>query len=191
MAKEGALIKAETRTYASVTFQNLFRMYERLAGMTGTALSSEEEFYTVYGLEVVAVPTNKPVARRDFDDLVFQTAAGKYRAVARAVKEKHLAGQPVLVGTVSIEDNEVVSRCLTDASVPHEVLNYLPFAALRDRATERYLMQDYTIRILPSAATLPALSKCNPHSRVRPKKRVFAMSPSRSGWVVCTSPTET
>ena len=122
-AKEGALIKAETRTYASVTFQNLFRMYERLAGMTGTALSSEEEFYTVYGLEVVAVPTNKPVARRDFDDLVFQTAAGKYRAVARAVKEKHLAGQPVLVGTVSIEDNEVVSRCLTDASVPHEVLN--------------------------------------------------------------------
>ncbi|MDE2173561.1 MAG: preprotein translocase subunit SecA [Patescibacteria group bacterium] len=122
-AKEGVKVKEETRTYASVTFQNLFRMYERLAGMTGTALSSEEEFYTVYELEVVAVPTNKPVARKDYDDLVFQTASGKYRAVARAVKEHHAKGQPVLVGTVSIEDNEVVSKYLADAGVPHEVLN--------------------------------------------------------------------
>ncbi len=122
-AKEGVMVKEETRTYASVTFQNLFRMYERLAGMTGTALSSEEEFYSVYALEVVAVPTNKPVARKDFDDLVFQTAAGKYRAVARAVKECHERGQPVLVGTVSIEDNEVVSAYLRDAGTPHEVLN--------------------------------------------------------------------
>ncbi len=86
-AKEGVLVHEETRTYASVTFQNLFRMYERLAGMTGTALSSEEEFYTVYGLDVVVVPTNKPSRRKDYDDLIFQTAAGKYRAVARAVKE--------------------------------------------------------------------------------------------------------
>ncbi len=122
-AKEGVKIQAETRTYATVTFQNLFRMYERLAGMTGTALSSEEEFYTVYGLEVVAVPTNKPSARKDFDDLIFQTAAGKYRAVARAVKERHEKGQPILVGTVSIEDNETVSVYLHDAGVPHEVLN--------------------------------------------------------------------
>ena len=122
-AKEGAAIKAETRTYASVTFQNLFRMYDTLAGMTGTALSSEEEFYSVYGLEVVAVPTNKPLARKDLDDLIFQTAAGKYRALTRAVKERYEKGQPVLVGTVSIEDNEVVSRYLEDAGVPHEVLN--------------------------------------------------------------------
>ena len=122
-AKEGVLVKAETRTYASVTFQNLFRMYGQLAGMTGTALSSEEEFYTVYGLEVVAVPTNKPVARQDHNDLIFQTAVGKYHAVTRAIKERHEKGQPVLVGTVSIEDNEVVSRYLTDAGVPHEVLN--------------------------------------------------------------------
>ncbi|MFI5260395.1 MAG: preprotein translocase subunit SecA [Candidatus Paceibacteria bacterium] len=122
-AKEGVAIKEETRTYATVTFQNLFRMYERLSGMTGTALSSEEEFYTVYGLEVVAVPTNKPVARKDFDDLIFQTATGKYRAVARAVKERHLKGQPVLVGTVSIEDNEIVSAFLAKENVPHEVLN--------------------------------------------------------------------
>ena len=122
-AKEGVSVREETRTYATVTFQNLFRMYERLAGMTGTALSSEEEFYTVYGLEVIVVPTNNPVARKDYDDLIFQTAAGKYRAVARDVKERHLQGQPVLVGTVSIEDNEIVSEYLSRENVPHEVLN--------------------------------------------------------------------
>lgn len=122
-AKEGARVREETRTYATVTFQNLFRMYERLAGMTGTALSSEEEFYTVYKLEVVVVPTNKPTARKDYDDLIFQTAAGKYRAVARAVKERHEKGQPVLIGTVSIEDNEVVSDYLAKDGIPHEVLN--------------------------------------------------------------------
>jgi len=122
-AKEGVKIQEETRTYATVTFQNLFRMYERLAGMTGTALSSEEEFYTVYKLDVVVVPTNRPTARKDHDDLIFQTSAGKYRAVARAVKERHTKGQPVLVGTVSIEDNETVSVFLTKEGVPHEVLN--------------------------------------------------------------------
>ncbi len=122
-AKEGVKIQEETRTYASVTFQNLFRMYERLAGMTGTALSSEEEFYTVYKLEVVVVPTNKPSMRRDYDDLIFQTAAGKYRSVAREVAKRHEKGQPVLVGTVSIEDNEIVSEYLAKEGVPHEVLN--------------------------------------------------------------------
>ena len=122
-AKEGVAIKKETRTYASVTFQNFFRMYEGLAGMTGTGLSSEEEFYTVYKLEVVAVPTNRPIARRDLDDLIFQTNTGKYKALARRVKELHQKGQPVLVGTVSIEDNEVVSRALSDEGIPHEVLN--------------------------------------------------------------------
>jgi len=122
-AKEGVKIQEETRTYATVTFQNLFRMYERLSGMTGTALSSEEEFYTVYKLDVVVVPTNKPTARKDHDDLIFQTAAGKYRAVARAVKARNVKGQPVLVGTVSIEDNEMVSSYLTNEGVPHEILN--------------------------------------------------------------------
>ncbi|HVB19863.1 MAG TPA: preprotein translocase subunit SecA [Candidatus Paceibacterota bacterium] len=122
-AKEGVKVQAETRTYATVTFQNLFRMYDRLAGMTGTALSSEEEFYSVYRLEVVVVPTNKPTARKDYDDLVFQTAVGKYRAVARQVLERYRKKQPVLVGTVSIEDNETVSAYLTNEGVPHEVLN--------------------------------------------------------------------
>lgn len=122
-AKEGVRVQEETRTYATVTFQNLFRMYERLAGMTGTGLSSEEEFYTVYKLEVVVVPTNNPPRRKDYDDLIFQTLAGKYRAVARQVAERHKKGQPVLVGTVSIEDNEAVSAYLIQEGVPHEVLN--------------------------------------------------------------------
>ncbi|HVX90796.1 MAG TPA: preprotein translocase subunit SecA [Candidatus Paceibacterota bacterium] len=122
-AKEGVPVKKETRTYASVTFQNYFRMYERIAGMTGTALSSEEEFFTVYGLDVVVVPTHRPVARIDHNDLIFQNAKGKYLAVAREVARLHEKGQPVLVGTVSIEDNDVVSTYLTEAGISHEVLN--------------------------------------------------------------------
>ncbi|MES2668674.1 MAG: preprotein translocase subunit SecA [Patescibacteria group bacterium] len=122
-AKEGVPIQKETRTYASVTFQNYFRMYEKVAGMTGTGLSSEEEFYTVYGLEVVQVPTHRPIARKDYDDLIFQNLVGKYRALAAHVKEINEKGQPVLIGTVSIEDNEVVSEALRKAGIPHEVLN--------------------------------------------------------------------
>ncbi len=122
-AKEGVPVQKETRTYASVTFQNLFRMYDRLSGMTGTALSSEEEFYTVYGLDVVVVPTNRGVKRIDHDDHIFQTAKGKYEALTEEVKLLSAKGQPVLVGTVSIEDNEVISQYFTDAKIPHEVLN--------------------------------------------------------------------
>ncbi len=122
-AKEGVPIQKETRTYASVTFQNYFRMYEGLAGMTGTGVSSEEEFYTVYGLDVVVVPTNRPVMRIDHDDLIFQTIGGKYAALTRAVAALHEKGQPVLVGTVSIEDNDVVSEHFRAAGIPHEVLN--------------------------------------------------------------------
>ncbi|HEX8591211.1 MAG TPA: preprotein translocase subunit SecA [Candidatus Paceibacterota bacterium] len=122
-AKEGVAVQKETRTYASITFQNYFRMYDALAGMTGTGLSSEEEFYTVYKLEVIVVPTNKPVARLDHEDLIFQTNNGKYLALARAVKVLHEKGQPVLVGTVSIEDNEIVSEYFTKAGIPHELLN--------------------------------------------------------------------
>jgi preprotein translocase subunit SecA len=122
-AKEGVPIQKETRTYASVTFQNLFRMYDALAGMTGTALSSEEEFYTVYGLDVVVIPTNRSVQRIDHHDAIFQNVSGKYKALVREVKMLHEKGQPVLVGTVSIEDNEVVSEYLKKAGIPHEVLN--------------------------------------------------------------------
>ncbi len=122
-AKEGVPVQKETRTYASVTFQNYFRMYEMLSGMTGTALSSEEEFYTVYELEVVVIPTNKPMDRKDHNDKIFQNAAGKYKAVTRDIAARNKKGQPILVGTVSIEDNEIVSRYLSEAGVPHEVLN--------------------------------------------------------------------
>lgn len=122
-AKEGVKVQQETRTYASVTFQNLFRMYDKLAGMTGTGVSSEEEFYTVYGLDVVIIPTNKTVQRKDLNDLVFQSVKGKYMALVRQVKEAHEKGQPVLVGTVSIEDNDVISDYFKKANIPHEVLN--------------------------------------------------------------------
>lgn len=122
-AKEGLSVQKESRTYASVTFQNYFRMYEGLAGMTGTALSSEEEFYTVYKLEVIAIPTHRPVARKDHHDVIFQNAHGKYTALTREVRRLHEKGQPVLIGTVSIEDNEVVSSYLAKATIPHKVLN--------------------------------------------------------------------
>lgn len=122
-AKEGLPVQKETRTYASVTFQNFFRMYTALAGMTGTGLSSEEEFFTVYGLDVVVVPTHRAIARVDYDDLIFQSVHGKLTALARNVRTIHEKGQPILVGTVSIEDNELVSSYLTKEGIPHEVLN--------------------------------------------------------------------
>ncbi|NOY35864.1 MAG: preprotein translocase subunit SecA [bacterium] len=122
-AKEGVPIQKESRTFASVTFQNYFRMYKKLGGMTGTALTSAEEFYKVYGLETVAIPTNRPLARKDRPDLIFQTEDGKFKAVAKKVKELHEKGQPVLVGTVSIEKNERLSALLKREGVPHKLLN--------------------------------------------------------------------
>jgi preprotein translocase subunit SecA len=122
-AKEGVPIQRESRTYASVTFQNYFRMYEKLAGMTGTALTSAEEFYTVYKLEVIPVPTNKETRRYDQNDLIFQTEKGKFQAVIRKVRELHESGQPVLIGTASIERNEALSAELAGAGIPHEMLN--------------------------------------------------------------------
>ncbi len=122
-AKEGVRIKEESRTFASITFQNYFRMYKKLSGMTGTAATSKEEFYKVYGLETYPIPTNKQVARVDYNDQIFQTEKGKYKAVTKKVGELHQKGQPVLIGTVSIENNEVLSDYLKKAGIPHEVLN--------------------------------------------------------------------
>jgi preprotein translocase subunit SecA len=122
-AKEGVRVQEESRTLASVTFQNYFKLYKKISGMTGTALTSAEEFRRVYGLETVAIPTNRPSQRRDENDLVFQTEAGKIRAVARRVKELYQSGQPVLVGTASIEKNQLVSAALSREGVPHQVLN--------------------------------------------------------------------
>ena len=122
-SKEGVAVQKESRTYASITYQNYFRLYDKLAGMTGTAKTSSEEFYKVYGLEVIEIPTNKPVVRKDQNDLIFQTEAGKFAALARHVKALHQKGQPVLIGTVSIEKNELLSNYLKREGVPHEMLN--------------------------------------------------------------------
>ncbi len=122
-SKEGVKIQKESRTLASVTFQNYFRMYSKLAGMTGTALTSSEEFFKVYHMDVVPVPTNKGMARKDLNDLIFQTEQGKFKALARLVKEKNKIGQPVLIGTVSIEKNEMLSEYLRREGVKHEILN--------------------------------------------------------------------
>lgn len=122
-AKEGVPIERESRTYASITYQNFFRLYEKLAGMTGTALTSSEEFFRVYGLSVIPVPTNKPVVREDDNDQILRTRQGKFKAIARKVRELHAKGQPVLIGTVSIENNELLSQFLKSEGVPHEVLN--------------------------------------------------------------------
>lgn len=122
-AKEGVKIQKESRTFASITFQNYFRLYKKLSGMTGTALTSEEEFYKVYHMETFAVPTNKKIQRVDKNDLIFQTEHGKFLAVARRVKELQQKGQPVLIGTVSIEKNEILSAYLAREGVKHNVLN--------------------------------------------------------------------
>ncbi|MCR4283804.1 MAG: preprotein translocase subunit SecA [Parcubacteria group bacterium] len=122
-AKEGVSVQRESRTFASVTFQNYFRMYEKLSGMTGTAMTSAEEFHKVYNLDVASIPTNKPLLRKDNEDFIFQTSGGRFKAVAEKVKELHGKDQPVLVGTVSIERNEYLSLLLKKEGVPHEVLN--------------------------------------------------------------------
>ena len=122
-AKEHVSVQRESKTLATITFQNYFRLYSKISGMTGTALTEEEEFSTIYKLDIIEVPTNKPVIRIDNEDSVYKTEAGKYRAVINQVTACHEKGQPVLVGTVSIEKNELLSRMLTKAGIKHNVLN--------------------------------------------------------------------
>jgi preprotein translocase subunit SecA len=122
-AKEGVKIEQESRTLASITFQNYFRFYEKLAGMTGTAETSKEEFYKVYGLVVTPVPTHNVIRRKDHEDFIFQSEKGKWQALAKKVKELHEKGQPVLIGTISIEKNEAISKYLERENIPHAVLN--------------------------------------------------------------------
>ena len=122
-AKEGVKVASENKTLATITFQNFFRLYGKLSGMTGTALTEEEEFSGIYDLDVVEIPTNKPVIRIDDPDVVYKTEAGKYRAVIAQIKECHAKGQPVLVGTISIEKSELLSQLLKREGIPHNVLN--------------------------------------------------------------------
>ena len=122
-AKEHVSVQRESKTLATITFQNYFRLYSKLSGMTGTALTEEEEFSTIYKLDIVEIPTNRPVIRIDNEDAVYKTQAGKYRAVIRQIKECHEKGQPVLVGTVSIEKNELLGKLLTREGIKHNLLN--------------------------------------------------------------------
>ena len=122
-AKEGVTVAGESKTLATITFQNFFRLYDKLSGMTGTALTEEEEFAAIYRLDVVEIPTNKPVIRQDHHDIVYKSEAGKFRAIIRQVKECHAKGQPVLVGTISIEKSEILSKLLKREGIPHNVLN--------------------------------------------------------------------
>jgi preprotein translocase subunit SecA len=122
-AKENVTVQRESKTLATITFQNYFRLYTKIAGMTGTAKTEEEEFRKIYGLDVYVIPTNKPIARKDSSDLVFKTENGKYEAITREVKERNNNGQPVLIGTVSIEKNEQISKALAKAGIRHDVLN--------------------------------------------------------------------
>ena len=122
-AKEGVTVAGESKTLATITFQNFFRLYNKLSGMTGTALTEEEEFEGIYKLDVVEIPTNRPVARIDQSDIVYKTEMGKFRAIIRQVKECHAKGQPVLVGTISIEKSEILSKLLKREGIPHNVLN--------------------------------------------------------------------
>lgn len=122
-AKEGVKVEKESKTLATITFQNYFRMYKKLSGMTGTALTEEMEFREIYGLDVVVIPTHRPIQRKDMPDIVYKTAKGKYKAIVEEVAETHAKGQPVLVGTVSIEKSELLSDMLKKKGVPHQVLN--------------------------------------------------------------------
>ena len=122
-AKEGVTINQETKTLATITFQNLFRMYKKLSGMTGTAKTEEEEFREIYNMYVISIPTNKEVARIDYGDLIFATTRGKYKAIVKEIKERHEKGQPVLVGTVAVETSELLSEMLKKEKIKHEVLN--------------------------------------------------------------------
>lgn len=122
-AKEGVRIQEESKTSASITYQNMFRMYKKLAGMTGTAKTEEEEFREVYNMRIIPIPTNRPVVRIDHPDLLYPTLASKFRAVVEDVKRRHAKGQPVLIGTVSVETSDLISKKLVEAGIPHEVLN--------------------------------------------------------------------
>ncbi len=122
-AKEGVEIQQETKTLATITFQNLFRMYNKLSGMTGTAKTEEEEFRDIYNMYVISIPTNKPIIREDMADLIFASKKSKFKAIIDEIEERHKKGQPVLVGTIAIETSEEISELLTKRKIPHEVLN--------------------------------------------------------------------
>ena len=136
--RKGVTVANESKTLATITFQNFFRLYDKLSGMTGTALTEEEEFAAIYKLDVVEIPTNRPVIRKDHPDVVYKTEAGKYRAIVGQVKECHAKGQPVLVGTISIEKSELLSAHAEAGGHPaHGAERQVPREGGRDRGPGR------------------------------------------------------
>ena len=139
-AKEGVQIDRETQTLATITIQNYFRLYHKLAGMTGTAETEANEFHDIYKLDVAVIPTNRPVARKDANDRIYKTRREKYNAVLKEISERHARAQPVLVGTVSVEASELLSRMLKREKIPHTVLNakyHMQEAEIVERAGQR------------------------------------------------------
>ena len=134
-AKEGVAIKAENQTLATITLQNYFRLYEKLSGMTGTALTEATEFMKIYEMPVVEIPTHRPMIRDDHNDLIYKTKQGKWKAVVNEIKERNEAGQPILVGTVSVEMSEMLSDQLKRSGIEHVVLNAKPEHAQREGET--------------------------------------------------------
>ncbi len=150
-AKENVKIADESKTLATITFQNYFRMYEKLSGMTGTAMTEEEEFREIYNLDVISIPTNKPMIRIDQNDVIYKNENAKFRAIVEEIKESHKKGQPVLVGTISIEKSEKLSSILKREGIPHEVLN----AKFHEKEAE----------IIAQARKIWSSNNCNKHGR--------------------------
>src|SRR5687767_6686493 len=151
-AKEGVAIQEENQTVATITYQNYFRKYDKLAGMTGTALTEATEFMKIYDLQVVEVPTNRPMVRRDNNDQIYKTKEGKWAAVVREIKERHESGQPVLVGTISVEVSEMLSERLKQSGIPHTVLNAKPEHAAREGEIIAEAGQPFAVTIATNMA---------------------------------------
>ena len=202
-AKEGVTVAKESKTLASITFQNYFRLYNKLSGMTGTAATEESEFREIYNLDVIEIPTNRPVIRKDYDDYVYTTAKGKYHAVIDQIVECHQKGQPVLVGTVSIEKSELLSQMLLRRGIQHTVLNAKFHEKEAEIVAQAGKLGAVTIAtnmagrgtdiMLPPATSIPRTRKSWPCARPMPTccrsiRKPFAPKPSAFGkWAACIS----
>jgi preprotein translocase subunit SecA len=170
-AKEGVQIRRENMTMATITFQNFFRMYDKLAGMTGTAMTEQEEFEKIYNLEVVAIPTHRDMIRKDYEDLIFPTEAAKFKACVDEIKERQALGQPVLVGTVAIETSERLSKLLTKAGIKHQVLNAKQHEREADIITQAGRIGTVTIATNMAGRGVDILLGGNPEGLAREKLR--------------------
>ena len=176
-AKEGVEIQKENQTLATITFQNYFRMYKKLAGMTGTADTEAYEFQQIYGLETVIIPTHHPMIRKDMNDLVYQSTPEKYKAVIADIHECYKRGQPVLVGTTSIENSELLAALLQKEGVPHNVLNATAAAAVAHRLPSWLLCRAASLRPAPPAFPFSKTSPARPRHSL-PRRRNECESPA-------------